>query len=156
MKLSKATDNRVLSFELLLPVSEHAKLLVGEAVEGAADVFVVLGHLGEGAGGVLAGEYGVGAAGTVEGLARGDVEDAALDGDVDGFVVVGAVESLELLLRYLHGLFVAGFLFFLSFFPDKNDPLYFLCYLIFCLSLFLYILIILSKPGYVDISNHFG
>ncbi len=97
------TDNRVLSFELLLPVVENTDLLFGDAVEGGRDVLQVLAHLGEGSAGVLAGEHGVGSAGTVKGVSGGDVEDAAPDGDVDGLGWVGAVVLAQLLGSEFHG-----------------------------------------------------
>lgn len=88
--------------KLVLPIVQNSDLLVREAVQGGRDVFVVLAHLGQGSAGVLAGEHGVGAAGTVEGFSGGDVVDAALDGDVDGLGGVGAVVVAELLRCEVH------------------------------------------------------
>ena len=85
MKLVKNTaHDGILSLKLVLPIGEDADLLLGEAVEGRGDVFVVLAHLGECPAGIFSGEHGVGAAGAVEGLSGGDVEDSALYGDVYG------------------------------------------------------------------------
>jgi len=88
--------------KLVLPIVENSDLLFGEAVEGGGDVFVVLAHLGEGSAGVLAGEHGVGTAGTVEGFSGGDIVDAALHGDVNGLGGVGAVVVAELVGCEVH------------------------------------------------------
>lgn len=84
MRLDDTADNRVLSLELVFPVIQDAHLLFREAVERRRDVFLVLAHLGESSAGVFAGEHAVGTAGTVEGLAGGDIEDATLDRHVYG------------------------------------------------------------------------
>lgn len=84
----EAANDRVLSLELLLPVGEDSDLLVGEVGDVAVDVLLVLAHLGEGTGGLAAGEDGVRAAGAVEVGGGGDVVDGGLDGHVDGLARV--------------------------------------------------------------------
>lgn len=50
----------------------------------------------KGARGIAAGKDAVGASGAVHVAALGDVVDGAVDGEVDGFGFVGAIEGLEL------------------------------------------------------------
>uniref|UniRef100_A0A7C9DME5 Uncharacterized protein n=1 Tax=Opuntia streptacantha TaxID=393608 RepID=A0A7C9DME5_OPUST len=100
--LNDATNNRVLSFELLLPISENTKLLLSEAIEGRDDIVVVLAHLGKSTASVFSGEHGVRASGAVEGPAGGDVENTAFDCYVNGLRWVAAIVLLQQLRCELH------------------------------------------------------
>lgn len=97
----EAGNDGVLGLELGLPVGEDAELFVGEAREVAGDVGAVLGHLGERAAGLAAGEERVVAPGAVEAAARGDVVDLAADGDVDRLGGVAPVVRPQLRRRQL-------------------------------------------------------
>jgi hypothetical protein len=99
--VGKAGDDGVLGLELGLPVGEDAELLVGEPGEVPGDVGLFLGHLAERAGGLAAGEHGVGAAGAVEAAAGGDVVDLPADGEVDRLGGVDAVVRPQLRRRQL-------------------------------------------------------
>ncbi|OIV96453.1 hypothetical protein TanjilG_07845 [Lupinus angustifolius] len=94
--IKNATNNRVLSLKLSLPIIKNSDLFLREAIERGSDIFVVLAHLCEGSASIFSGKHGVGTTGAVEGFAGGDVEDAALNGDVDGLGWIGAVELGEL------------------------------------------------------------
>lgn len=123
---NNTANNRVLSFEFLLPVIENADFFLRETFEGRSDIFLVLGHLCQSSAGILAGEHGVSAAGAVERNACCDVEDAALHSHIDGLGWVGAIVGDQLLRCKLHSLQLSGELITVSLEMENSATFFYL------------------------------